>query len=103
MSAHDEHARFERAVHDAFGPDARVVATTPLHGDASSRRYVRLGLAGPAPAQVVVMVLGEGRFTGGSDELGGGASSELPFVNVARWLGDSRWASRTSSGWSASM
>ena len=88
MSAHDEHARFERAVRDAFGPDARVVATTPRHGDASSRRYVRLALAGPAPAQVVVMVLGEGRFTGGSDELGGGgASSELPFVNVARWLG----------------
>jgi aminoglycoside/choline kinase family phosphotransferase len=88
MSEHDEHARFERAVHDAFGPDARVVATTPLHGDASSRRYVRLALAGPAPARVVVMVLGEGRFTGGSDELGGGgASNELPFVNVARWLG----------------
>jgi hypothetical protein len=32
------------------------------------------------------MVLGEGRFTGGSDELGGSATSELPFVNVARWL-----------------
>jgi len=88
MPEHDERARFERAVRDAFGPDTRVVGTTALHGDASSRRYVRLMLAGPAPAHVVVMVLGEGRFTGGSDELGGSAAlTELPFVNVARWLG----------------
>jgi len=87
MREQDERARVERAMHDAFGPDARVVAMTPLHGDASSRRYVRVTLAGAAPAHVVVMVLGEGRFTGGSDELGGGASlTELPFVNVARWL-----------------
>ncbi len=88
MSQHDDRVRFERAVHEAFGPDARLVAVTPLHGDASSRRYVRLALRGPAPTSVVVMLLGEGRFTGGSDELGGAASaSELPFVNVARWLG----------------
>jgi hypothetical protein len=87
MPEHDERARLERAVHDAFGPDARIVGTTPLHGDASSRRYVRLTLAGPAPARVVAMVLGEGRFTGGSDELGGSAATpELPFVDVARWL-----------------
>ena len=87
MSERDERVRVERAVHDAFGPDARVLGTTPLHGDASSRRYVRVALAGRAPAHVVVMVLGEGRFLGGSDELGGGAPlTELPFVNVARWL-----------------
>ena len=88
MAEHDERARFEQAVRDAFGPEARIVGTTPLHGDASSRRYVRLILSGAAPARVVVMVLGEGRFTGGSDELGGAAApTELPFVNVARWLG----------------
>jgi N-acetylmuramate 1-kinase len=88
MPEQDERARFERAVRDAFGHEARIVATQPLHGDASSRRYVRLTLAGATVARVVVMVLGEGRFVGGSDELGGaGAPSELPFANVARWLG----------------
>jgi hypothetical protein len=88
MPEHDERARLERAVRAAFGHDVDVVAATPLHGDASSRRYVRLTLAGAAPARVVAMVLGEGRFVGGSDELGGGALlAELPFVNVARWLG----------------
>ena len=88
MSEHDERARFERAVHDAFGAAVRIVAVTALHGDASSRRYVRLTLAGPAPASAVVMVLGEGRFAPGSDELGtGSVGAELPFVNVARWLG----------------
>jgi aminoglycoside/choline kinase family phosphotransferase len=87
MSEHDERARFERAVHDAFGGAARIVSTTPLHGDASSRRYVRLTLDGAPARTVVVMVLGEGRFAGGTDELGGGAPlSELPFVNVGRYL-----------------
>jgi hypothetical protein len=87
MSEHDEHARFERAVRDAFGSHARIIATTPLHGDASSRRYVRLALANAPARSVVVMVLGEGRFAGGSDELGGGAPlTELPFLNVGRWL-----------------
>jgi N-acetylmuramate 1-kinase len=92
MPEHDERARSERAVRDAFGSEARIVATTPLHGDASSRRYVRLTLAGARVGSVVVMVLGEGRFTGGSDELGATGktirkTTELPFVNVARWLG----------------
>jgi hypothetical protein len=84
---HDDAARLERAVRAAFGPGARVTTATPLHGDASSRRYVRLTLAAAPQASVVAMLLGEGRFTGGSDELGGGAPlAELPFLNVARWL-----------------
>lgn len=88
MPEHDERARWAHAVRAAFGPAARVVATAPLHGDASSRRYVRLTLADAAVPSAVVMVLGEGRFTGGSDELGGAERpAELPFVNVARWLG----------------
>ena len=86
MAAQEEEARFARAVHDAFGDDARIVATTPLHGDASSRRYVRLALAGAPAASVIVMVLGDDRFGGGSDELGGAATAELPFVEVGRWL-----------------
>jgi aminoglycoside/choline kinase family phosphotransferase len=87
MPAQDDEARFARAVRDAFGDDARIVATTPLHGDASSRRYVRLALADAPVASAVVMVLGDDRFGGGSDELGGsGVAGELPFVEVGRWL-----------------
>lgn len=86
MAEHDDRARFERAVRAAFGRDARLLATTALHGDASSRRYVRLAVAGSAPATVVAMVMGDEPLTRG-DEIGGAtASDELPFVNVARWL-----------------
>jgi aminoglycoside/choline kinase family phosphotransferase len=82
-------AAIAQAVRAAFGSAAHVVAAEPLHGDASSRRYVRLRLAGgAAPPTAVAMLLGVGRFPLGADEIGGGppASSELPFVNVARWL-----------------
>ena len=76
-----------RTVTIAFGDSARVTRAVPLHGDASTRRYVRLHLTGAPPASAVAMVLGEGRFTASSDELGGGAATpELPFVNVGRWL-----------------
>jgi len=87
MSEQGERARIERAVHDAFGPRATVRAIDPLHGDASSRCYLRVWLAGAGHASCVVMLLGEGRFVGGSDELGGAApATELPFVNVGRYL-----------------
>jgi aminoglycoside/choline kinase family phosphotransferase len=86
MSAAIPHAVLARAVVDAFGDATHVVRAEPLHGDASSRRYVRLHLD-TAPRTAVAMLLGEGRFAPGSDELGGGAAGdELPFVNVGRWL-----------------
>ena len=86
MSSAIPHAALARAVADAFGGATHIVRADPLHGDASSRRYVRLHLDA-APSTAVAMLLGEGRFTPGSDELGGGgASAELPFVNVGRWL-----------------
>jgi hypothetical protein len=76
-----------RLVRSAFGSDARLADVTLLRGDASTRRYARLVLAGSGPPTAVAMLLGEGRFTGGSDELGGGSAiTELPFVNVGRWL-----------------
>jgi N-acetylmuramate 1-kinase len=83
------HEALARAVREAFG-GAAVAATEPLSGDASSRRYVRLRLRGAgAPSTAVAMLLGESNFPLGSDELGGEpiADDELPFVNVARWLG----------------
>lgn len=76
-----------RAVVDAFGPTASVAAAEPLHGDASSRRYLRLRLDGAPVPSAIVMVLGEGRFAPGTDELGDAtAVTELPFCNVGRWL-----------------
>jgi aminoglycoside/choline kinase family phosphotransferase len=76
-----------RAVRSAFGGAAEVAAAEPLAGDASSRRYVRLHLrgAGTPPTVVAMLLGGEGRF-GGGDEVGAGASGELPFVAVGRWL-----------------
>jgi aminoglycoside/choline kinase family phosphotransferase len=88
MAAAIPHESLARAVRTAFGASAAIVAAEPLFGDASSRRYVRLRLAGAAPSTVVAMLLGvEQRFGPGGDEFGAGArTSELPFVNVARWL-----------------
>jgi aminoglycoside/choline kinase family phosphotransferase len=86
MSSPIPHDALARSVTIAFGDTARITRAEPLHGDASTRRYVRLHLAGAPPASAVAMLLGEGRFAPGSDELGGGASAELPFVNVGRWL-----------------
>ncbi len=82
------HAALARAVATAFGAGVRIASVEPLAGDASTRRYVRLRLAGDgAPPTVVAMLLGEGRFAPGSDELGDGTPvEELPFVNVGRWL-----------------
>jgi hypothetical protein len=82
------HEALARAARAAFGGDATVLAADPLSGDASTRRYVRLRLAGAGvPATAVAMLLGEGRFAPGSDEIGGGVViDELPFVNVGRWF-----------------
>ena len=87
MSSAIPHEALARAVTLVFGDAARITRTEPLHGDASSRRYVRLTLAGARVPTTVAMLLGEGRFAPGSDELGGGpALTELAFVNVGRWL-----------------
>jgi aminoglycoside/choline kinase family phosphotransferase len=87
MAASIPHAALVRVVRDAFGTAADVARAEPLHGDASTRRYVRLHLRGAGIDSAVAMLLGEGRFAPGSDELGEGeASAELPFVNVGRWL-----------------
>jgi hypothetical protein len=87
MAAPIPHEAIARAVRAAFGDRAAVLASEPLCGDASSRRYVRLKLADAAARTAVVMLLGKDRSPLGSDELGGPkAIDELPFVNVARYL-----------------
>jgi hypothetical protein len=89
MPAAIPHESLARAVRAAFGARTTIVVAELLFGDASSRRYVRLRLAGgDGPATVVAMLLGvEQRFGPGGDEMGArGRTDELPFVNVARWL-----------------
>jgi len=88
MPAPLPHDAFARAVRAAFGAAARVVGEEPLAGDASTRRYVRLRLAGGAgPSTAVAMLLPPDAHV--SSELGGsgGVGRELPFVNVARYFG----------------
>jgi hypothetical protein len=67
-----------------------LVATTPLAGDASSRRYFRLALHGPdgSPRTVVAMVLGPDTLPLSSAELTVFETppTELPYVNVGRFL-----------------
>jgi aminoglycoside/choline kinase family phosphotransferase len=85
MASSIPHEALARAVRAAFGTAVEVVGHEPLAGDASSRRYVRLRLAGPdVPATVVAMLLPPEQR---SDELGGGATAgELPFLNVGRYF-----------------
>src|SRR5438093_9496032 len=76
-----------QAVRVAFGANVRIVAAEPLAGDASTRRYVRLRLAGSAEPTAVAMLLGADRLPLGSEEIGGVVGGdELPFVNVGRYL-----------------
>src|SRR5262245_60205539 len=89
MPAPLSHEALARAARAAFGADVEIASIDALTGDASSRRYVRLMLHGRgAPATAVAMVLGvEQRFGPGADEFAGPIEdTELPFLNVARYL-----------------
>lgn len=73
----------------AFGDRARILAVAPLAGDASTRRYARLRLAGDGvPATAVVMILADRAIAMSSDELAvfDDAPRELPYLNVHRFL-----------------
>src|SRR5438093_7107811 len=89
MPAPLSHEALARAARAAFGADVEVAGVDALTGAASSRRYVRLTLRGRrAPHTAVAMVLGvEQRFGPGADEFAGPIEdTELPFLNVARYL-----------------
>lgn len=77
-------------VRAAFGAGATIDALTPLAGDASSRRYYRARLRGPAaPASVIVMQLPAGNdLPLSSEELAifKEGPRELPFINLHRFL-----------------
>lgn len=73
-----------------FGTSAHLAAIQPLAGDASSRRYYRARLSGPAvPESVIVMELPAGSALPlSSEELAilKEPPKELPFLNVHRFL-----------------
>jgi aminoglycoside/choline kinase family phosphotransferase len=73
-----------------FGASAEVLSIQPLAGDASSRRYYRAVLSGPAtPSSVIVMELPTGSALPlSSEELAifKEPPKELPFLNVHRFL-----------------
>jgi aminoglycoside/choline kinase family phosphotransferase len=73
-------------------PGAQAVAMDPLRGDASSREYSRLRIrpgTSRAPSSLIVMHLRDAAVALSSEELGvygKGGPTELPFVNVWRYL-----------------
>jgi aminoglycoside/choline kinase family phosphotransferase len=73
-----------------FGAQTRLISLAPLAGDASSRRYHRIGLTGPeAPRSVIVMEVAAGSSLPlSSEELAvfKNPPKELPFLNVHRFL-----------------
>jgi aminoglycoside/choline kinase family phosphotransferase len=71
----------------SFSADS--VLLTPLAGDASNRRYFRIGLNGTGPASLILMQLAEPEAFKQSEEAVSGASvqiNELPFINVMTHL-----------------
>src|SRR5262249_58354952 len=78
MSSAIPHEALTRAATLALGDAARITAVEPLHGDASTRRYLRLRLAGArVPTGVAVLPRG-GRFAPASHEPGGAAAGDVP-------------------------
>lgn len=78
----------DTAVTHIWGTEARVTQSVPLTGDASSRSYARLHVAGNGPATTVVMMLAGSGLAVSSDELAIFAEplKELPYLNVYRFL-----------------
>jgi hypothetical protein len=80
---------FAELVCQRFGSAASVTRVAPLAGDASTRRYARLWLAGPGvPASAVAMILADRGIALSSEELAvfANAPTELPYLNVHRFL-----------------
>lgn len=73
----------------AFGPPTRLLSLSPLAGDASSRRYYRARIQGPAaPPSAIVMELAGSVLPLSSEELAifEKPPEELPFLNLHRFF-----------------
>jgi aminoglycoside/choline kinase family phosphotransferase len=82
-------SRIRALVRERFGSRAEVKRFEPMAGDASTRRYERVWLEGSGvPPTAVVMLLADRGVAISSEELAvfEQAPSELPYVNVHRFL-----------------
>ncbi|MDQ3266040.1 MAG: phosphotransferase [Myxococcota bacterium] len=70
-------------VTQATGRDAKDFPVTQLKGDASNRSYYRVGRP---PDSYVLMVMPPGSLTKSEEATKGQAPTELPFLNVHRYL-----------------
>ncbi len=74
-------------VRAAWSGRASATRIDPLAGDASSRRYVRVGLDGAGAASAVMMMQSGSGLAISSDELSQiDRPAEMPFLNVQRYL-----------------
>jgi aminoglycoside/choline kinase family phosphotransferase len=84
-----EPARVAETIRTKLSFAAESALLVPLPGDASNRRYFRIGLNGTAPASLILMQLAEPEAFKQSEEAVSGASiqiHELPFTNVLSHL-----------------
>ena len=68
---------------------SELVHCVPLAGDASNRRYYRLGLSGAPVTSLILMQLADPEGFKASEEAVSGSASEvteLPFINILRFL-----------------
>lgn len=82
-------ARLAELVRACVGPQAHVLRIEALAGDASTRRYVRIGVDGPAaPPTLVAMLLADRAVAMSSDELASLPADlrQLPYINVHEFL-----------------
>jgi N-acetylmuramate 1-kinase len=76
-----------RVLVGAWRRDLAIAELSPLAGDASSRRYFRVRLDGRGPPTAVLLEQSGSGLSISSDELSSiGAVSEMPFLNVQRYL-----------------
>ena len=88
MTEPDFHAEASALAARAWNASVAVTSVAPLAGDASSRRYFRIGLrAAPEPTAVLMVQSGSG-LSISSDELSSVVEppDEMPFLNVQRYL-----------------
>lgn len=82
-------ARLLELVRAAVGPQTHILRVQALAGDASTRRYVRIDLDGPAaPPTLVAMLLADRAVAMSSDELASLPDDlrQLPYLNVHEFL-----------------
>ena len=80
-------AALARAAWKGAVGDTEPAGVVPLAGDASSRRYYRVTWEAAPVATAVLMVVAGSGLSISSDELSSiGDVSEMPFLNVQRWL-----------------